>query len=168
LPGFKAKYVQAENAAMRSNTSNRGLDVKRKGAPVRRSWESLVVVPLALACLLTSPPAHAQARLEKAAQVLEQQARTGKGEFISFLIGAASAYRWSEGAGTDATYCPPDTPLDGRRYANITLEEYRRGKAEYMKISGYPLDVLTLALLRSLRAEFPCPTELGATRTPAE
>jgi hypothetical protein len=168
LPGFKAKYVQAENAVMRSNTSNCGFDVKRKGAPVRRSWESLVVVPLALACLLTSAPTHAQARLEKAAQVLEQQARTGKGEFISFLIGAASAYRWSEGVGTDATYCPPDTPLDGRRYANITLEEYRRGKAEYMKISGYPLDVLTLALLRSLRAEFPCPTALGATRAPAE
>ena len=135
---------------------------------MRRSWESFVVVQLALACLLTSPPAHAQARLEKAAQVLEQQARTGKGEFINFLIGAASAFRWAEGQGTDATYCPPDTPLDGRRYAMITLEEYKRGKAEYMKISGYPLDVLTLALLRSLRAQFPCSKELDATSTTAE
>ena len=59
---------------------------------MRRSWESFVVVHLALACFLTSAPAHAQARLEKAAQVLEQQARTGKGEFINFLIGAASAF----------------------------------------------------------------------------
>jgi hypothetical protein len=100
--------------------------------------------------------------------VLEQQARTGKGEFINFLIGAASAYRWSEGQGTDATYCPPDTPLDGGRYARITLEEYKRGKAEYSKISGYPLDVLTLALLRSLRAQFPCSTELSATSPTAE
>jgi hypothetical protein len=46
--------------------------------------------------------------------------------------------------------------LDGRGYAKMTLEEYKRAKSEYTKIGGYPLDVLTLALLRSLRARFPC------------
>jgi hypothetical protein len=135
---------------------------------MRRTWQSFLVINLAFAALAGSLPTHAQARLDRAAQVLEQQARRGKGEFINFLIGAASAYRWSEGRGTDATYCPPEAPLEGRRYATMALEEYKRGRTEYMEMSGYPLDILTLALLRSLRAGFPCPAEQGAASTTGE
>jgi hypothetical protein len=135
---------------------------------MRRTWQSFLVVNLAFAALALSLPTHAQARLDRAAQVLEQQARRGKGEFINFLIGAASAYRWSEGQGTEATYCPPEAPLDGRRYANLALEEYKRGRTEYIKMSGYPLDILTLALLRSLRAQFPCPADKPAESTTDE
>jgi hypothetical protein len=124
---------------------------------VRGLDRAAVVGVLALVCLVVSLPGRAQSRLDRAVQVLEQQSRSGRGEFINFLIGAASAYRWAETGGAGATYCPPpEMKLDGRVYAKMTLEEYKRGKGEYAKIGGYPLDVLTLALLRSLRARFPC------------
>jgi hypothetical protein len=102
--------------------------------------------------------------LEKAAHILEQQSRAGKGEFITYLTGAAAAYRWAgtSGAGATATglYCPPaDTRLDGGTYGKIALTEYQRGKSEYSSTPGYPLDVLALALLRGLQEKFPCPTE---------
>lgn len=132
---------------------------------MRLTWQSFLVVNLAFFALAGSFPTHAEARLDQAAKVLEQQARRGKGEFVSFLIGAASAYRWAEGQGTGATYCPPEAPLEGRRYASMALEEYKRGRSEYIKMSGYPLDILTLALLRSLRATFPCPEKAAATAT---
>jgi hypothetical protein len=98
--------------------------------------------------------------LDKAAQILEQQARRGRGEFISFLMGAASAYRWdstAQGPAGERHYCPPPRhALDGKTYAMIALEEYRRAKREYAALTEYPLDVLALALQRGLRARFPC------------
>ena len=100
-------------------------------------------------------------KLDKAAQILEQQARAGRGEFVTFLMGAASAYRWDSSAGLDAghepAFCPPARhTLDGKGYAKIALEEYRRAKSEYAALTEYPLDVLALALQRGLRSRFPC------------
>jgi len=136
-----------------------------KGCEVRRIRHALLLGNLALSFPLVCLAAPTQQHLERAVHVLEQQAKSGKGEFINFLTGAASAYRWAESDGAGATYCPPsDLRLDGRGYARMTLEEYKRAKSEYGKIAAYPLDVLTLALLRSLRAKFPCP---AATSAPA-
>jgi hypothetical protein len=148
---------------MGSNTAT-----EKQGVPMLRTGQKVWFVSLAIATLAGALPAYAQPRLDRAAQVLEQQARRGKGEFISFLIGAASAYRWSEGQGTEATFCPPEAPLEGRRYASMALEEYKRGRTEYMKMSGYPLDILTLALLRSLREQFPCVAEKAADSATTE
>ena len=50
----------------------------------------------------------------------------------------------------------------------MALEEYKRGRSEYIKMSGYPLDILTLALLRSLQATFPCPSQKAAGSTTSE
>jgi len=102
-----------------------------------------------------------QSRLDKAAQLLEQQARAGKGEFVTFLMGAASAYRWNssaaQDAGLDRPFCPPPWhSIDGKSYAKIALEEYRRAKSEYAALAEYPLDVLALALQRGLRSRYPC------------
>ena len=38
------------------------------------------------------------------------------------------------------------------------MEEYRRAKDEYTKLPQYPLDVLSLALLRGLETRYPCET----------
>ena len=102
-----------------------------------------------------------QTRLDKAAQMLEQQARAGRGEFVTFLMGAASAYRWDSsvppGAGAERLFCPPAWhSMDGKSYAKIALEEYRRAKSEYAALGEYPLDVLALALQRGLRSRYPC------------
>jgi hypothetical protein len=114
-----------------------------------------------LACLLAPQAGWAQSRLDKAAQMLEQQARGGRGEFVTFLMGAASAYRWDSSAaqvaGAERLYCPPPWhTLDGKSYAKIALEEYRRAKGEYAALGEYPLDVLSLALQRGLRSRYPC------------
>ena len=127
--------------------------------------KALAVASLALACSL--PPQEAwtqQKNLEKAAVLLEHQSRTGKGEFINFLTGAATAYRWvgtnPDVGGPEPAYCPaPNLTLDGRSYAKIALEEYKRAKGEYSNLAEYPLSVLTLALLRGLRAKFPCKSD---------
>jgi len=106
---------------------------------------------LVLACLLLAHPAWSQNNLEKAVNILDQQSRSGRGEFITYLNGAAAAYRWAE------SYClPSGTVLDGRSYGKIALEEYRRDKSQYAKLPQYPLDVLSLALLRGLEARYPC------------
>lgn len=116
---------------------------------------------LALLCLLAPQAGWAQSRLDKAAQMLEQQARAGRGEFVTFLMGAASAYRWDSSeapvAGAERLFCPPPWhTLDGKSYAKIALEEYRRAKGEYAVLGEYPLDVLSLALQRGLRNRYPC------------
>ena len=117
---------------------------------------------LAAAVLLMGSAASAQAsgNLEKAAHILERQAKAGRGEFITYLVGAAAAYRWAgnEDAGeTRELYCPPaDTRLDGRAWAKIALEEYKRDKTQYAGIDEYPLSVFALALLRGLQSRFPC------------
>ena len=108
--------------------------------------------------------------LEKAAQMLDQQSRAGKGEFITYLTGAAAAYRWAGGskdvAGTASIYCPPaEAKLDGRGYAKIALQEYQRKKGEYAGVQEFPLNVLALALMRGLQEKFPCRAEAPA---PAE
>jgi hypothetical protein len=114
-----------------------------------------------LLCLLAPQSGWGQqTRLDKAAQMLEQQARTGRGEFVTFLMGAASAY-WDSSAAPDAgverLFCPPPWhSMDGKSYAKIALEEYRRAKSEYAKLGEYPLDVLALALQRGLRSRYPC------------
>jgi hypothetical protein len=124
--------------------------------------KALAVASLALACSLLPQEAYTQQKnLEKAAILLEQQSRTGKGEFINFLTGAATAYRWIgtnlDLGGAEPTYCPaPNVALDGRSYARIALEEYRRAKSEYSSLPEYPLSVLTLALMRGLRGKYPC------------
>jgi hypothetical protein len=115
----------------------------------------------ALLCLLTPQTGWAQSRLDKAAQMLEQQARSGRGEFVTFMMGAASAYRWDSSAapveGAERLFCPPPWhTLDGKSYAKIALEEYRRAKGEYAALGEYPLDVLSLALQRGLRSRYPC------------
>jgi hypothetical protein len=109
-----------------------------------------------------------QSRLEKAAQLLEQQARAGRGEFITFLLGAASAYRWDSGlteaVDVERLFCPPPRhSIDARSYARIALEEYRRAKGEYAALTEYPLDVLALALQRGLRARYPCTDRTNRT-----
>jgi hypothetical protein len=114
-----------------------------------------------LLCVLAPQAGWTQTRLDKAAQMLEQQARAGRGEFVTFLMGAASAYRWessaAQGAGLEQPFCPPPWhSMDGKSYARIALEEYRRAKTEYAALSEYPLDVLALALQRGLRSRYPC------------
>jgi hypothetical protein len=105
--------------------------------------------------------------LEKAAQMLDQQSRAGKGEFITYLAGAAAAYRWAsvsgDGARPGSIYCPPtDANLDGRGYAKIALQEYQRNKGEYAGLKEFPLNVLALALMRGLQDKFPCRAEAQA------
>jgi hypothetical protein len=112
------------------------------------------------AVLLSTTVCAQSSRLDQAAQLLEQQSRRGKGEFITYLTGAASAYRWSEAA--QGSYCPPaNAELDGRGYAKLALQEYRRSRSEYVGLSGYPLEVLSLALLRGLRQQYPCDRTSG-------
>jgi hypothetical protein len=132
-----------------------------------------LAITLAAACLAPWPAFAQQKNLDKAVGILEQQARSGRGEFISFLNGAASAYRWlsadAEGKRPERAYCPPaDAALDGRAYAKIAIAEYRRAKHEYAKVPDYPLQVLSLALVRGLGERFPCTTdEPAAAATPA-
>ena len=112
-------------------------------------------VVCAVALFVCTAASAQSSRLDQAAQLLEQQSRRGKGEFVTYLTGAASAYRWSEAA--QASYCPPaSAQLDGRSYARLALQEYRRSRSEYAALSGYPLEVLSLALLRGLRHQYPC------------
>jgi hypothetical protein len=119
---------------------------------------SLSIRILAAACAVFAASAHAKPTIERTVRLLEQQSRSGKGEFINYLIGAASAYRWASASeGPRATYCPPAAlVLDGGAYARIALEEYRRDKPSYSGRSEPPVDVLTLALLRGLSAKWPC------------
>jgi len=60
--------------------------------------------------------------------MLDQQSRAGKGEFVTYLTGAAAAYRWAGGTKeigeAGSIYCPPsEAKLDGRGYAKIALQE---------------------------------------------
>jgi hypothetical protein len=124
---------------------------------------------LTLLCLALPQAAAAQGKLDKAVQILEQQARAGRGEFVTFLMGAASAYRWDstapEAPGAERLFCPPPWhSVDGKSYAKIALEEYRRSKSDYAGLTEYPLDVLSLALQRGLRARYPC--DGGGEKTP--
>ena len=126
-----------------------------------RPFQILGRLALTLLCLALPQAAAAQGKLDKAVQILEQQARAGRGEFVTFLMGAASAYRWDstapEGPGAERLFCPPPWhTVDGKSYAKIALEEYRRSKSEYAGLTEYPLDVLSLALQRGLRARYPC------------
>lgn len=135
--------------------------------------KALAVAGLALACsLLPQKGWTSQKNLERAVVLLEQQSRTGKGEFINFLTGAATAYRWIGAkvdlGGAEPTYCPaPGLALDGRGYAKIALEEYKRAKSDYASLPEYPLNVLTLALLRGLRDKFPCKPDNATSPPPA-
>jgi hypothetical protein len=121
----------------------------------------------AVLALLVANAVCAQGNLEKAAHMLEQQSRTGKGEFVTYLTGAAAAYRWvgvkSDIEGSASIYCPPtDAQLDGRGYAKIALAEYQRNKGEYAGLKDFPLNVLALALLRGLQERYPCRSEAQA------
>ena len=115
--------------------------------------------------LLVANAVWAQAsNLDKAAHMLDQQSRAGKGEFLTYLTGAAAAYRWvgvkSDIEGSAAVYCPPqEMKLDGRGYAKIALEEYGRRKGDYAGLHDFPLNVLALALLRGLQERYPCRSE---------
>ena len=135
--------------------------------------KALAAASLAMACsLIPQTGWTTQKNLENAAMLLERQSRAGRGEFISFLTGAATAYRWvgttPDVGGSEPAYCPaPGLRLDGRSYAKIALEEYKRAKNEYSSLSDYPLNVLTLALLRGLRAKYPCKPEDAASLPPA-
>ena len=134
-----------------------------------RPSQTLARLALTLLCLALPQAAPAQGKLDKAVQILEQQARAGRGEFVTFLMGAASAYRWDstapEGPGAERLFCPPPWhSVDGKSYAKIALEEYRRSKSEYAGLTEYPLDVLSLALQRGLRARYPC--EAGGEAKP--
>jgi len=113
--------------------------------------------------LITSVAAAHASTLDKAANILDQQAKRGKGEFITYLSGAAAAYRWVGKDGdpqAHGLYCPPaDAKFDGRAWGKIALEEYRRDKAQYADLKEYPLDVFALALLHGLKNKYPCPTD---------
>jgi hypothetical protein len=116
---------------------------------------------LAGAALLATGAAAAQSgTLDKAANILERQARAGKGEFITYLVGAAAAYRWANKDGDDETaplYCPTsEAKLDGRAWARIALEEYKQNKSQYAGLQEYPLSVFALALLHGLQSKYPC------------
>src|ERR1043166_1093495 len=126
-----------------------------------RTFQILGRLALTLLCFPLPQAAAAAGKIDKAVQILEQQARAGRGEFVTFLMGAASAYRWDstapEGPPAERLFCPPPWhSVDGKSYARIALEEYRRSKSEYAALSEYPLDVLSLALQRGLRARYPC------------
>jgi hypothetical protein len=129
---------------------------------MNRSRIQVWAIGLVVVCLVHANPSSAQpGNLEKAVHMLEQQSRTGKGEFVTYLTGAAAAYRWANTTaasdGMRGMYCPPvDLALDGRGYARIAVDEYKRAKSEYAKLPQYPLDVLSLALLRGLGQRFPC------------
>src|SRR5690242_2446312 len=127
----------------------------------------------AVFALLVANAVHAQGNLEKAAHMLEQQSRNGKGEFLTYLTGAAAAYRWvgvkSDIEGSAPIYCPPpEAQLDGRSYAKIALTEYQRNKSEYAARKDFPLNVLALALLRGLQEHYPCRAEAPAPTVKAE
>ncbi len=118
------------------------------------------------AVLLTTAAAAAQSgALDEAASILERQARAGRGEFITYLVGAAAAYRWANTKGDaekPGLYCPTsETKLDGRAWARIALEEYKRNKREYADLQEYPLSVFALALLHGLQSKYPCSPEGG-------
>ena len=86
-------------------------------------------------------------------------ARRGKGEFITYLVGAAAAYRWASDRET-RLFCPTtDAKLDGRTWAQIALAEYKRNKDEYASLKEYPLSVFALALLHGLQSKYPCASE---------
>jgi hypothetical protein len=123
---------------------------------------------IAAAALLMASAASAQSsNLEKAARILEQQARLGKGEFITYLVGAAAAYRWASRdgePGVPALFCPSDKTLDGRAWAKIALEEYNRDKSQYAGMDEYPLSVFALALLHGLQSKFPCPSRTAESQ----
>jgi hypothetical protein len=117
-----------------------------------------------LALFVGSAVSAQPGNLEKAAQMLDQQSRAGKGEFITYLAGAAAAYRWAgvngDGGRSGSIYCPPsDAELDGRSYAKIALEEYKSRKSEYGSLRDFPLNVLAFALMRGLQERFPCRAE---------
>lgn len=109
---------------------------------------------------LLATGAAAAGNLDKAANILERQASAGKGEFITYLVGAAAAYRWANKDSDDEAqplYCPTsEAKLDGRAWARIALEEYRRNKSEYAGLEEYPLSVFALALLHGLQSKYPC------------
>ena len=128
---------------------------------------------LLVAVLAASSASAAQSgALDKAASILERQARAGRGEFITYLVGAAAAYRWANknsDADTPRLYCPTsDGKLDGRAWARIALEEYRRNKSEYADLQEYPLSVFALALLHGLQSKYPCPSEASAPSAAGE
>jgi hypothetical protein len=121
-------------------------------------------VAMAAFALFTANSATAQSgNLEKAARILERQAHAGRGEFITYLVGAAAAYRWASidnDIASAALYCPPSgAKLDGRAWGKIALEEYRRDKAQYAGLDEYPLSVFALALLHGLQSKYPCPSD---------
>jgi len=88
--------------------------------------------------------------------------RPAKGEFIAFINAAGSAYSWVNAelgikdAGQRLFCPPPGKSLTSRDYAHIAVAEYRKSKQAYAQRIEYPLDVLSLALLRGLQDTFPC------------
>lgn len=123
------------------------------------------------AFLMAGSAAAQSSTLDKAANILERQARAGRGEFITYLVGAAAAYRWVTKDGkveASSLYCPPsDIKLDGRSWGKIALEEYRRDKSQYAELKEYPLNVFALALLHGLQSKYPCAAETTAQPSPA-
>jgi hypothetical protein len=124
----------------------------------------LVAAAVLVLVLLPSAPAarSEQARLDKAVDLLQQQSQTGRGEFIAFINAAGSAYSWANAeletkeAG-QRLFCPPlGKSLTSRDYARIAVTEYKKAKHDYARRTEYPLDVLSLALLRGLQDTFPC------------
>ena len=124
----------------------------------------IVAAAVLVLMLLPSAPAarSEQARLDKAVDLLQQQSQTGKGEFIAFINAAGSAYNWvnaeleTKDAGHRLFCPPPGKSLTSRDYAHIAVDEYRKAKHDYAQRTEYPLDVLSLALLRGLQDTFPC------------
>src|SRR5690242_1895251 len=111
--------------------------------------------------LHTTAAAAAQSgSLDIAGNILERKAKAGRGEVITYLVGAAAAYHWAninKHADKPLLYFPAsELKLDGKAWARIALEEYRSNKSEYADLQEYPLSVFALALLHGLQNKYPC------------
>jgi hypothetical protein len=122
-----------------------------------------VAAAVSALALLAAPSTRSEpARLDKAVSLLQQQSQTGKGEFVAFINAAGGAYSWvnaeleTREQGHRLFCPPPGTLLTSREYAQIAVAEYKKGKHEYAQRTEYPLEVLSLALLRGLQDTFPC------------
>src|ERR1041385_3521959 len=100
-----------------------------------RTFQILGRLALTLLCFALPQAAAAAGKIDKAVQILEQQARAGRGEFVTFLMGAASAYRWDstapEGPGAErgAGGPGPRAPLLSAALAYGRRQELREDRA---------------------------------------
>lgn len=101
--------------------------------------------------------------VEIAVEELKAQRNAGSGIWITILSGAGTAYGMANAQlkyqGLTPLFCQPaQFILNPLNFADIVLGEFREEPKVYnlSQYQQYPMDVLTLALLRGLRKSFPC------------